>query len=793
MTKQITILKPADVRQPDHWECGDCASKSAASLWGIGPDTLAGWVTLLGSSEEKSTSAQAIIKAFTDLGCDVVAQQNMSIDDLAESIAAGRPVICPVQDYTGVRSAKALWDYGHWVLVIGVIPDYVIIQDSSIENALGMPGGDVPKAEETDMGNLAAPGRVLVYRDQSVVPADQPDALTWLEKWHDVGEDGTEYTQYGISIGKPPEPAAPEANAAHQKEHATMANDNKPASENTQWLKVSTSGRPIGVDREKEVIRGFIVAQEGPFKSEGRGEFDKQALQTILELIKASPNGLKSRLAHPDESNDGIGKLLGRLKDPWLDMLTVRESEGAQKTDPVACVRGDLWINPAAHKASFDMADWLMTAAESDPDAISSSLVLSTEREYRIDAKGVPLTDAEGNELPPLWRPTALHAADVVDTGDAVDGLLSAQLTPERLEEIPNGVVFAGAKMLDKQFAGKPRAFVADRCQAFLRRYLDRRYGEDLAAGDGSDGSGGGEQNSLQAALQRVLGMLRAQNWLYHSAHWQTSGATFYGQHLLFERLYTGLVDEYDALAEKMVAAFGPAAVEPVQAIQAASSRVAEWAGENAVAAGLQAEAALAEALKAALGLSTDNPGFQNFLQGICDAHQTNLYLLQQVQGGKTAKEAMAAVGNGGIRKLLRQQIRDIRAMLGDPGSSIGGQDEPGAPDQPENGDDNPYPGGPSNALHDGCRSTLAYHHLTLCRLCGEKMQACGCDHVEHESRVVTMAKEPCAACKAKLEAPGDGGPPDSPGKSGDVMPEGPDAAGMDLRRRELTLLDLAI
>jgi hypothetical protein len=55
------------------------------------------------------------------------------------------------------------------------------------------------------------------------------------------------------------------------------------------------------------------------------------------------------------------------------------------------------------------------------------------------------------------------------------------------------------------------------------------------------------------------------------------------------------------------------------------------------------------------------------------------------------------------------------------------------------------------------------------------------------------MAKEPCAACMAKMSAPGDGGPPDSPGKNSDVMPEpGPDAAGTDLRRRELVLLDLA-
>ena len=794
------ILEPIDIRQPNHWECGACASMSAASLFAVGPDSLAGWVKLLGTSEAKSTSPQAIVKAFTDLGLDVNERQKMTIDDLAASVAAGRPVICCCQDYTGIRSANATFDYGHWVVVIGVLPAYCVIQDSSIENALGIPGGDVPKNAESDMGTLTAPGRVLVYRDKSFVP-EGIEARTWLENWHDVGEDGKKYVQYGISIGKP---AEAEANAAQsQAESMTMPVETKPAS--SEWLKVSSQGRPIGVDREKEIIHGFIVAQEGPFKSEGRGEFDKQALGTILDLIKASPNGLKSRLAHPDESNDGIGKLLGRAKDPWMDVLQVRESEGSLKTNPVACVRCEFHISPAAHKASFDMAEWLMTAAESDPDAISSSLVLSTEKEYRIDAKGVPLTDADGQELPPLWRPTALHAVDVVDTGDAVDGLLSAGLTAEALDTIPNGVVFAGAKMLDKQFAGKPRAFVEDRCQNFLRRYLDRRYRETGVNGTPpASRLTPPDSPPLLAALQTVLAMLRAQNWLYHTAHWQTMGPTFYGQHLLFERLYTSLVDEYDALAEKIVQAFGPASVEPVAAIQRASWQVSEWSGDNAVAAGLHAEAALTAALKEALALSTDNPGLQNFLQGICDDHQTNLYLLQQVQGGTEEGGRMKAEGGSislaAIKRLVsalhapRPTPHAPRSLTSDPGSSIGGQDEPGSPDKPEDSGDNPYPGGPGNPLakHDGCRSTLAYHHLTLCRLCNGVMSACDCDHVEHESRVVTMAKEPCAACKAALEAPGDGGPPDSPGKSGDVMPEpGPDAAGMDLRRRELTLFDL--
>jgi hypothetical protein len=64
--------------------------------------------------------------------------------------------------------------------------------------------------------------------------------------------------------------------------------------------------------------------------------------------------------------------------------------------------------------------------------------------------------------------------------------------------------------------------------------------------------------------LQKILAALRALRWSYHTKHWMVSGGHFYGDHLLFERLYSGkpsLDDAADSLAEKMVAQLGPASV----------------------------------------------------------------------------------------------------------------------------------------------------------------------------------------------------------------------------------------
>lgn len=243
---------------------------------------------------------------------------------------------------------------------------------------------------------------------------------------------------------------------------------------NPEWLRASIQSRAVGVDREKNILRGYVIAQEGPFKSDGRGEFDRESLAAIVSMGNAKSGGLKSRFTHPDMSNDGLGKFLGRARDLRMDKAT-----DARTGKQVAAVRGDLYFDKTAldtpPEGGKPLGIYVMDLAESDPDALSSSIVVVADQEYRRNKDGTLTTDKDGNELPPLWRPTAIHASDIVDTGDAVDGLLSANLDIERL---PLSVLWKGSQLLDAVFLDQPRDVIEARLAAYVHRYLNRKFGE---------------------------------------------------------------------------------------------------------------------------------------------------------------------------------------------------------------------------------------------------------------------------------------------------------------------------
>ncbi|MCX7428865.1 MAG: hypothetical protein NTW96_24970, partial [Planctomycetia bacterium] len=229
----------------------------------------------------------------------------------------------------------------------------------------------------------------------------------------------------------------------------------------------------IGVDRDEQIIRGVIVAEEGPFR-DGRGEFDAAGIRAIRDLMARVPGGLKSRFSHPTLFDDGLGKFLGRMQSPRL--VTVWRG-GKQ----VSAVRADLHLSDTAFDANpnGNLGGYLLDLAEEDPEALGASLVLNSDQEYRLDARGRRLLGDNGEPFPPLWKPTKLYNCDVVDEGAATRAFLGFTSTTSArdFEQM-------AARLLDQAFPFIAPDVLESRCKAWIGRYLDLRFGEKHVGAD---------------------------------------------------------------------------------------------------------------------------------------------------------------------------------------------------------------------------------------------------------------------------------------------------------------------
>jgi len=255
-----------------------------------------------------------------------------------------------------------------------------------------------------------------------------------------------------------------------------------------EWQKVDvlTQLKSEDVDQKAGIIRNVILAEEGEFHDK-RGEFDRRGIRQVVSLAKQRTGGLKARLGHPRASSDSMGKFLGRYHSFRSDTVlreVGKDASGRPLMKEILVARGDLHLDPTALSEPIGggkpIGVYVMELAASDRDAFGASLVLKKNEEFRLDKRNQRLKDETGEDLPPLWFPTALHAADVVDDPDATNSFLSADI----LAGLPDAIVRQGCDLLDAQFANQDRDVIKARLSAFIDRYLAYRFDED----DATDG-----------------------------------------------------------------------------------------------------------------------------------------------------------------------------------------------------------------------------------------------------------------------------------------------------------------
>ena len=155
---------------------------------------------------------------------------------------------------------------------------------------------------------------------------------------------------------------------------------------------------------------------------------------------------------------------------------------------------------------------------------------------------------------------------------------------------------------------------------------------------------------SMTDAWSGLISGLYALAVATQSAHWRSLGESFYGDHLMYQRMYDDVVHELDAVAEKFMGVVGDATIlDPARLLTTVSAAVQQMVTPGDLAASLliaqrnflKRVCALTDVLHVS-GQCT--PGIENMLQGISDAHEKHVYLLLRRVGGDVLKACVRAV-----------------------------------------------------------------------------------------------------------------------------------------------------
>jgi len=156
------------------------------------------------------------------------------------------------------------------------------------------------------------------------------------------------------------------------------------------------------------------------------------------------------------------------------------------------------------------------------------------------------------------------------------------------------------------------------------------------------------QREVVRRLLCDVLGCLRAQYLSYQTSHWQVVGQSFYGNHLLFARLYESVQAQVDGLAEKLVGYLGREVVGLDHQIKHIAGYTMRWSQIDCHhKRGLQSEADLQASLKRAYdGIKQVNAmtlGLDDWIMATANAHEENEYLLQQALTPVPGRQASGA------------------------------------------------------------------------------------------------------------------------------------------------------
>lgn len=138
---------------------------------------------------------------------------------------------------------------------------------------------------------------------------------------------------------------------------------------------------------------------------------------------------------------------------------------------------------------------------------------------------------------------------------------------------------------------------------------------------------------SNQKIISLYVAFLKGLYLIHQNCHWKSEGNDYYGNHLMFQRLYEGTQEDLDEAAEKTIGIYEILSDMP-DVVKALTIKFSpENYENNCVQAGVDAEKMflkLSEIVYNKLKESKITLGVDDMLMSIANKHETHLYLLQQ-------------------------------------------------------------------------------------------------------------------------------------------------------------------
>lgn len=138
----------------------------------------------------------------------------------------------------------------------------------------------------------------------------------------------------------------------------------------------------------------------------------------------------------------------------------------------------------------------------------------------------------------------------------------------------------------------------------------------------------------MKENFEKILVYLRTLAIYYKTAHWQSHGPLYYGDHLLFDRLSKNVEEEIDGVAEKAIGLTQDVSVvnpvnhlkHVIEVLEIMPTEVEH--NSEFVHTALQFEKRFLSFLEE---ISKEgSAGFQNMVGDLADKHEGNVYLLNQ-------------------------------------------------------------------------------------------------------------------------------------------------------------------